>query len=72
MRTFASPSANPRTIPETSSSYRFELGFPAQSGEGDCSGANLSGELLSISSNNLSEPNIFDLGGLHSDLLERT
>lgn len=71
MCTFASPSANLRTIPETSSSYRVELGFPAQSGEGDCSGANLSGELLSISTNNLSEPNIFDLGGIYSGSLER-
>ena len=71
MCAFYTHPANLRSVPETSSSYRVELGFPAQSGVGDCTGIDLSGELLSISTNNLTVPDFFDLGGIYSGSLER-
>lgn len=57
--------------PVSSTEISFEIKFDSSIGTGDCSGANVSGDALKFSSNEISDPFYSDLSGFYNGSLER-
>ncbi len=66
-----SENATLKITPVSSNEVSFEIKFDSSTGTGDCSGANVSGDALKFSSNEINVPFTSDMSGFYNGSLER-